>query len=410
MGLSAGHGVRSLFRATLGALARLCLFALSFISPRDEALWVFGSNGGEAFSDNSKYLFQYVDAEREHIRAVWLSRSEPVVAELREAGYEAHRTESLRGRWISLRAGTAFVSHGMPDVNRWCSGGARTVVLWHGVALKRIGWDGYKRRRLGERLKGHLKEKLFDRYDWLIVPSEAMVEPFSSAFHMPPDRVLPLGYPRNDALTGVLPPDVESGEDRAGEYEQLWELREEGTTILYAPTKRSETDQRVADHLRLAELDDWLAERDAHLLLKPHPAEPIELEGEFPRIVEIPQELDVYPLLEGADVLLTDYSSLYFDYLLLDRPVAFYPFDLEAYRSSRGFYLEYDEVTPGPVATDFDGLLDALDGVLEDDGFEDERAAVRERFLGPRTARRCEAVCDRFDPDAPSHESGTVDL
>lgn len=397
MGLSAGRAhPLTLVGALIGAALRLGLFVLSFLTPRDEALWVFGSNGGEAFSDNSKYLYRYTAAEREHIRPVWLSRSEAVVEELREEGYEAYRTESLRGMWINLRAGTAFVSHGMPDVNRWCSGGARTVVLWHGIALKRIGWDGYKRQQLGEKIKGHLKEKLFDRYDWLVVPSEAMIEPFSSAFHVSPDRILPLGYPRNDALTGTLPAGLEPPAD---DYEEFRELHEEGTTILYAPTKHSETGRRVADHLRLAELDDWLAERDAHLLLKPHPAEPIDLGGGFSRIVEVPQGLDVYPLLEHADVLLTDYSSLYFDYLLLDRPVAFYPFDLEEYRSSRGFYLEYGDVTPGPIATEFDGLLDALDGVLAADEFATRRAVIRERFLQPETVGRCKAVCDRFDPE-----------
>lgn len=402
MELSAGRAhVRTLVGTVAGAVVRLCLFALSFLTPREETLWIFGSNGGEAFSDNSKYLFQYTAAEREHVRPVWLSRSEAVVEGLREEGYEAYHVESLRGIWLNLRAGTAFVSHGMPDVNRWCSGGARTVVLWHGIALKRIGWDGYKRQYLDERIKGHLKEKLFDRYDWLIVPSEAMVEPFSSAFHMPPERILPLGYPRNDVLTGTLPVEVEPPAD---DYEGFRELHEAGTTILYAPTKHSETGRRVADHLRLAEFDDWLAERDAHLLLKPHPAESIDLEGGFPRIVEVPQRLDVYPLLEHADVLLTDYSSLYFDYLLLDRPVAFYPFDLEAYRSSRGFYLDYDAVTPGPVATEFDGLLGALDDVLEADQFAPQRKAVRERFLGPETVGGCEAVCDRFDPGAATTE------
>lgn len=397
MGLSAGQAhARMFLDALVGAALRFGLFVLSFLTPRDEALWVFGSNGGAAFSDNSKYLFQYTAAEREHIRPVWLSRSEAVVEKLRDRGYEAYRTESLRGMWLNLRAGTAFVSHGMPDVNRWCSGGARTVVLWHGIALKRIGWDDYKRQQLDEKLKGHLKEKLFDRYDWLVVPSEAMVEPFSSAFHASPDRILPLGYPRNDTLTGTLPDGLEPADD---DYEEFRELHGEGTTILYAPTKHPETGRRVADHLRLAELDDWLAERDAHLLMKPHPAEPIDLGGGFSRIVEVPEGLDVYPLLEHTDMLLTDYSSLYFDYLLLDRPIAFYPFDLEEYRSTRGFYLEYEDVTPGPVATDFDGLLDALDGVLAADEFASERTVVRERFLQPEAVRRCEAVCDRFDPE-----------
>lgn len=385
--------VCTVLHATVRPVLALVLFVLSLATPRDDALWVFGSNGGEAFSDNSKYLYLHAVDERDRVRAVWLSRSEEVVAELREEGYEAYRTDSPRGMWINLRAGYVFVSHGMPDVNRWCSGGATTVILWHGVALKRIGWNGYKRKQFDEKLKGIVKGSVFDRYDWLIVPSEAMVEPFSSAFHLSPDRILPLGYPRNDILTGTI--EVKSSDDR---YRKYRELHEDGTVLLYAPTKHSETGQRVTDHLRFAELDEWLDERDAYLLLKPHPAEPIELNKGFARIVEVPEGLDVYPLLGYTDLLLTDYSSIYFDYLLLDRPVVFYPFDLEEYRSTRGFYLDYEAVTPGPVATDFDELLESIEEIFEADEFVAERRSICETYLQTSSEERCGAICDRFDP------------
>lgn len=399
----------SVLRLAFRSVLRLGLFLLSLVIPRNDALWVFGANGGEAFADNPKYLYQYTVADRDHIRAVWLSRSDAVVAELNQSGYEAYHTDSLYGMWSNLRAGCAFISHGMPDVNRWCSGGTTTVVLWHGVALKRIGWDGYKRKQPVEKAKAILKEALFDRYDWFVVPTGAMIEPFSSAFHINPDRILPLGYPRNDLLVGNVPNEKET--DRYDEYRRLYETE---TTILYTPTKHPETSQRVVDHLRLAEFDEWLYDRDAYLLVKPHPAEPIELrdsegEREFARIVEVPEGLDVYPLLQYADTLVTDYSSLYFDYLLLDRSVVFYPFDLEEYRSIRGFYFEYDAVTPGPVASDFDGLLEALDRRFDEE-FAAERKSVRERFLQPVVTNRCEAVCDRFDPRTTgSTSSSTTD-
>jgi CDP-glycerol glycerophosphotransferase (TagB/SpsB family) len=386
--------VLTALRIVIGYVARGGLFLVSFVFPRTDTIWVFGAKGGEAFVDNSKYLYLHTVAEREHIRAVWLSRDDDVVLELRKRGYEAYHTGSLRGMWSNLRAGYAFVSHGMPDVNRWCSAGTTTVMLWHGIALKQIGWDGYKRQRIGEKIKGIVKETVFDRYDWFVVPSEAMVEPFSSAFHADPDRILPLGYPRNDVLTGAI--EDEASDDLYREYRELHENR---TTILYTPTKHPETGHQVTDHLRLAELDVWLADRDAHLLLKPHPAEPIDLGGgEFSRIIEVPEGIDVYPLLRHTDMLITDYSSIYFDYLLLDKPVVFYPFDLEEYRSTRGFYLDYEEVTPGPMATDFDELLRSIETSLETDEFAAERRSVRERYLQTSAGGRCEAICDRFDP------------
>ncbi len=393
-----------MIRRAAGGLLAGFLFVLSLVSPRDDSLWVFGSNGGDAFRDNAKYLFLDTADRRAHVRAVWLSRNDEVVTALRERGYEAFHADSLRGRWIALRAGYVFVTHGMPDVNRPCAGGATKVLLWHGVALKRIGWDAPKLRRRRERLKRLVKDALFDRYDWITVPSEAMVEPFASAFRIDADRVLATGYPRNDVPAGAW-----EGEDPLREEaleERYRNYREAGPVILYVPTIHRETGQAVVDHLDLHELDRWLASRGARLLFKPHPAEPIDLEGEFSRIVEVPEEVDVYPLLAHTDALLTDYSSIYVDYLHLDRPVVFYPFDLEAYRAERGFYLDYDAATPGPVATEFDDLLERLEEVLEADEYARERERVREALVNTGTESRCRAVGDRFDPRVGCSDRG----
>ncbi|MEM4782150.1 MAG: CDP-glycerol glycerophosphotransferase family protein, partial [Halalkalicoccus sp.] len=97
---------------------------------------------------------------------------------------------------------------------------------------------------------------------------------------------------------------------------------------------------------------------------------------QFERIHLLPAGSDVYPLLRETDALVTDYSSVYFDFLLLDRPVAFYAYDRERYEKRPGFYVEYDEVTPGPVAETFDELLGALDLVLDS---PEAHAAERER-------------------------------
>ena len=388
----------AVIRRGVRGLLSVGLFLCSLFSPRDDSLWVFGSNGGDAFRDNAKYLYLHTADEREHVRAVWLTRDDGIAERLRSRGYEAYHVDSPKGMWLNLRAGTVFVTHGMPDVNRWCSGGATTVLLWHGIALKRIGWDAPKLRHRRERLKRVVKDAVFDRYDWITVPSEAMVGPFASAFRIEEDRVLATGYPRNDVPAGTW-----TGEDptHEGDLERRYRgYREEGPVILYVPTIHRETGEDVVDHLDFDAFDRWLAERNARLLFKPHPAEPIDLDDGLSRIVEVPKEVDIYPLLAQADLLLTDYSSVYFDYLHLDKPVVFYPFDFEEYRAERGFYLDYGAVTPGPVATGFEELLDRLDGVLESDEYAAERAAVREEFLETDLGSRCREVGDRFDPRA----------
>lgn len=389
--------VLSLLSTVVRYLLRGGLFLLSLVSRRSDTVWVFGAKGGKAFVDNSKYLYLYTVAEYPHIRAVWLSRDDDVVTALQDHGYEAYNTNSIRGMWLNLRSEYTFMSHGMPDVNRWCSGGATKVLLWHGVALKQIGWNGYKQGQRVERAKRIIKDHIFDRYDWIIVPSEAMIEPFSSAFRIDPERILPLGYPRNDVLSSSW-----SGHDPTNDaslHEQYHDLHETGTVLLYMPTKHYETEEDVVDQLWLPEFDRWLEGQNAYLLIKPHPSEPFDLSlGEFSRIMGVPDGIDIYPLLNHTDMLITDYSSIYFDYLLLDNPIIFYPFDLEQYRSARGFYFNYKDVTPGPIATDFDELLQTIERTLETDEFATERQSVRKTFLQSASYERCKAICDRFDP------------
>jgi len=373
------------------------LFVLSYFWPRDESLWVFGAKGGSAFVDNSKYLYLYTNAEREHIRAVWLSKNESVVEELQAAGYEAYHTDSLRGTLLNLRAGFVFVSDGIADTNRWCFGGATVVNLWHGVGLKRVRWNSNTATgpRLGRLLDWPIYA-IFKRCDWFVVTSEAMVSPFASGRRQPTDRVISTGYPRNDFLEGLVPGHSLSTEIEVSEtYRQL---SEEGTVFLYVPTYHTETGERIADHLDLPKLDALLAELDVHLVVKLHPHDRFDVDSaELSRISTLPSAIDIYPLLKHTDVLITDYSSIYFDYLLLDKPVVFYPFDLANYREARGFFLDYEEVTPGPMATDFDELLESIEQVANVDTFAAERRAVRDEYLQQPAESRCKTICDRFD-------------
>ncbi|HET7325013.1 MAG TPA: CDP-glycerol glycerophosphotransferase family protein, partial [Halococcus sp.] len=254
------------------------LFVLSHLWPREESLWVFGAKNGTAFVDNSKYLYLYTHSEREHIRAVWLSRNDTVIEELRAAGYEAYHTDSIRGILCNLRAGFVFVSDGVADTNRWCFGGATVVNLWHGVGLKKVRWNS---RTATGPLLGKLLDwpvyMIFKRCDWLVVTSEAMVSPFAAGRRQPTDRILTAGYPRNDFLEGLV--SGHSLSDEVEVYEAYRRLSEAGAVFLYVPTYHTETGERIADHLELAELDALLAELDAHLVVKLHPHDRFDVDS-----------------------------------------------------------------------------------------------------------------------------------
>ena len=380
--------------ASVGRAASFLLRTLLFVvverlSPlwgRDESVWVFGARGGEAFVDNAKYLYLHVAAEHPEVRPVWLSKDPEVVAALGRRGYEAHHAFSLSGVALALRAGVVVITQGLRDVNLACAGGATIVNLWHGVPLKRIAWDAERAERsLPFRLASDYLDR---RTDLLATTGEAAIDPFVSGLRVDPERVAVTGYPRNDVLVRDLPGmDVGTG---TAPIDRMRRLAADGPVVMYLPTFRGSGSGSagVTEQFDFAVLDAFLAEHDASLVIKTHPKERLDLEERaLSRVVSLPAGVDVYPLLRHVDVLVTDYSSVMFDYLLLDEPVVLYAYDLDRYRTRRRFYYRYEAVAPGPVTREFDELLAALERVLETgggtdgDAFAVRRRAVRERFF-----------------------------
>ncbi|WP_254536217.1 CDP-glycerol glycerophosphotransferase family protein [Halomarina litorea] len=363
---------------------------LSRFYARDPDLWVFGAGLGSGFVDNAKYLFLHAEGVPE-VRAVWLSKDRETVTALRKAGYDAHRVRSVRGTWLRLRAGVAVVTHGPRDVGTGAIGGATLVNLWHGLPVKTIGFDAELRR--APRVVRWAHRALARRFDALVVPSPMAVHQFHTGLGVSPDRIRVLGYPRHDPLVGAGPdedptsdPDVE---------ERLAAAGADGPLVLYLPTFR-EPGADLADRVDFEAVDRRLDAVGARLLVKPHPFERVSSVDGLDHVSTLEGVDDVYPLLDAFDVLVTDYSSVFLDFLLLDRPVVFYAPDLETYRAERGFYYDYETFVPGPVAVDTDSLLARLTDAIEADPYAARRSALREAFLvdatGSRSATVFEAV------------------
>ncbi|GAA0230772.1 CDP-glycerol glycerophosphotransferase family protein [Halobacterium noricense] len=350
---------------------------LSRLWTRDDTLWVFGARGGKAFVDNAKYLYLHVANEQPGVRPVWLSKNRRVVRELQQSGYEAYYCYSFRGLVANLRAGVVLLTQGHHDVVMPCCAGAKTVLLWHGIPLKTISWDAEFPSRPAPVRAVH--EYMADEFDRLVVPSGHLVDAFESGLHIGRDRMIFTGYPRLDALFS----DVEGSDIGAdeGTHKRVRRLSRNHHVFFYLPTFRDDATRRFSEQFDFHELDDFLEREDAYFVVKTHPRERFDLPPNCSRIVTLPKECDVYPLLRYANVLLTDYSSIYFDYIALDRPVVFYPYDRAQYEESRGFYFDYDEIAAGVIASNFDELPTALSRALENDPEGMARRQLAETLL-----------------------------
>jgi len=396
---------------------RLLAAALALASagvPRSPRLWAFGSSYGQRFADNPKHFFLYCHSlPASPVRAVWISRSRAVIRAVRALGLPAYHQLSPRGIWYALRAGVYIVDCRVMDVSPVAGRGALTVNLWHGVPLKKIERDieqphhPISRARNGSLLwrsvNRVLRPQLTEEYGLILATSPAAAERLGGAFGVPPERVLTAGYPRTDPL--LAPRDAAERFLTAEERQIVGELDAHGRAgrrvLLYMPTFRdwnNSADRRIP--IDWAALDAALAARGGVLYCKLHPSDRTALPplGHLAHVRVLPNGVDVYPLLAHTDALVTDYSSIFFDYLLLDRPLLFFPYDLAEYQQlSRTLYDPYEAVTPGPKAYTAQELAGLVARLLDGDpavaeGWRAERARVRSRFYRFVDARASERL------------------
>lgn len=222
------------------------------------------------------------------------------------------------------------------------------IQVWHGAgAFKKFGYSTIG-KSFGPSIDYLKYVKIHSNYSVVIVSSSEVIPYFSEAFNISPKRIFPLGLPRTDFLL--------QEKKHVDIKKRLYELHPNllgKKIILYAPTFRGKShyQSNFQNYLDFFELKLSLGEKYA-LIVKLHPYIKTKLKiDEHLRdfVYQIDHQFDTEEILVISDILITDYSSIIFDYSLLGRPIAFYANDLEEYRSERGFYYDYETFIPGPI-------------------------------------------------------------
>lgn len=232
----------------------------------------------------------------------------------------------------------------MPMAYTPFSSKTNVVQLWHGTGtIKKFGQDS----DVGE--VARLAHRANTRLTHLIVNSEMTKRQYASAFNMPPERVHILGLPRTDLILNQ----EKMQKKRENFFKQFPEL-EGKRCLLYAPTFR---DREVENPKVALELDSFVSNmaEDEVLLLRFHPHVAANLDTDMleryeGRVYSMSHYKGVMTLLAVADCLITDYSSIVFEYCLLNKKMIFYAYDLEQFeKEGRSFYEDYETFVPGPV-------------------------------------------------------------
>lgn len=371
------------------------IYILSFLFPRTKRVWVFigwHHNGErEVFADNSKYFFLHAAQYAPHIRTVWIAKDELLASILRTHGYRAHSVHSLQGIFYSLRAGYTFVDAFMTREHWRLSGKSRIVQLWHGKGMKKTGHDS----PYSLKSRSWFKEpNLFVRFSKLIASSPYTARLMASTFKVQSNDILITGLPRNDVLfSNITGADID---EHPGLATLLQKIQQYGRTILYAPTFRPDGSNPI-DQLDLPVLNEILVQKNDHFIVSLHPKfarkDTISI-APYSHIHFIEAGYDIYPLLKKIDVLVTDYSSLYVDFLLLDRPIIFFTYDLDTYKIDMGLHENFERLTPGPHIRNFNELVRAL---TENDTHANARRVVKDELFTYDDSSASKRILDAFD-------------
>lgn len=238
--------------------------------------------------------------------------------------------------------------------------GVKVIQLWHGTGtIKKFGQDTNT---------GRLKEleyKANRNITHLIVNSNRIKKVYAGAFGINESKVYPIGLPRTDEILGRLNNITAKGhnKDKNSLYRKYC-IPEDKKLVLYAPTFRDDGQ----DIIRIQELIDSIirrlpAEYVLGLRLHPFIAQAMQNVVLQDRVYQMSFDSDLTKVMMAADILITDYSSIIFEYCILERPMVFFAYDLEEFScQGRGFYMDYESNVPGPVAKDGDTVAAIISG------------------------------------------------
>lgn len=352
---------------------------------------VFKNRTMQDVTDNARAFFEYLISNEEYSRykIIWMV-SEPWKFRSMKAKNIKFITAESKNGWTSPRAyyygavaGHYIYTNNTAYLNLYHCKGQKILNMWHGCGYKDVAKEQHSRKK---------KKKSMMQFDYALVPGPAFVETKSRYWNCPKEKILALGYPRYDWM---LHPSL----DRKTILERLFG-QEASKTVIWMPTFRNSDvlDSKegeikmpywlpgLKNEGQLHELDQCLKTTDLLLVIKKHPVQSgwQFAEDTFTNIRFVTQEnldgqgIKLYELISACDGLISDYSSVAVDYMLLDRPIAYVLADMEEYRNTRGFVFEDPlKYMPGEKLYDLQGIRGFLQNISEGkDIYREERRSL----------------------------------
>ena len=398
-------------------LINTIIYMLSLIIPKSEKIWIFGSWYGNRFSDNSRYLYLYCTENRAKLglkNVIWITENNNIFKELTNNGFEVIKKNTLKSFWYHLRAKKHFIDQDPSNLDKYLSVRSDRIQLWHGVGFKDISniesipnYNSYKYKFISF-IKKIATPGCWYSYIFLSTSKFATNNIFNLSFRLWENRVIECNYPRNIYLNNKSKNLMYLDEEQINIINIIKEkINDNKRIIAYFPTYRNVAQIYTKENYsypfniknkeEFIKFDNYLEENNLFVISKFHFAGDLSYIDRTINFMNLPIELDIYPILEYTDIMITDYSSIYADYLFLNKPIIFYPYDLDDYQSKdKGFLFNYDDVTPGDKVHNVEELKLSIKNNLYNDKYKNQRNDIKNMYFGECQKDTFESVIEKI--------------
>lgn len=356
-------------------LIRQPFISLKYYSKhRDNNIWIFGEWFGTKACDNSLYLANYICNAGKEIKCYWIANIDADL-HLLDKKIEVLIRDSRESKKIFKNCGVVIMNQGFIDFSSSANNyfkGALTLNLWHGIAWKKIYFDTVKNYQFLKPILSIYKNELMANY--YLAPSKEYEKICKSAF-LAGDKIIYAGQPRNSLLF-----------DNSYTLKQIFlnknSLNNNTKIICYLPTFRSKNTNTFL-FVNESNLNNILENNNSIIIQKRHFADNSINCTKTNEYIYNVSDLSAQEILQISDILITDYSSCFFDFLIKDKPVIHYLYDYDEYIShERQLYYKLDDVRCGDVCYKYDELLLCIESSLKNPNKDSElRKERKKRFI-----------------------------
>lgn len=353
---------------------------------------IFESFLGKFYSDSPKYLYEYLyNTYGDEFEYVWVINDKDI-----EIPGNPKRVKRFTLKFYKELARSKYwVLNGRQAARLKKKNSQKIISTWHGTPLKKLGLDiGNVYTRNPNIKKAYIK--VAKDWDYLISPNQYTTDILRSCFGYE-GKILETGYPRNDILYNATP-------EKVSQIKKGLNLPEDKKIILYAPTWRDDEYFDAAKmHFEL-KLDLEKMQRvlgnEYILLVRTHyfVADRMDLSSVEGFAYDVSKYEDIAELYLISDILITDYSSVFFDFANLKRPILYFTYDLEKYENVlRGFYLDIHTEVPGPLLKTSDEVIDSIVNIeaLKEE-YADKYDEFYERFCSIEDGNASKRIVDEI--------------